>query len=142
MSSQENTATIRHIFDSFNRHDLDQAVTYVTDDFELIDFVAGLTLQGPEGLRQWFQGFLTALPDANAELTNLIDAGDWLFSEHTGRGTHTGPLISPAGEIPPTGRSIEIQVAEVYEMRDGKLARMRAYYDSATMLRQLGFMPS
>jgi limonene-1,2-epoxide hydrolase len=28
----------------------------------------------------------------------------------------------------------------VYQMKDGKLALLRAYYDVATMLRQLGLM--
>jgi steroid delta-isomerase-like uncharacterized protein len=141
MSAEEHATTIRSMFEAFNTHDLDRAMTLVTDDFELIDLAAGLTLRGPEGLRQWFQGFLRAFPDVNAELTNVLVAGDWVVTEHTGRGTHTGPLVSPAGEIPPTGRSIEVQIAEVCRMQDGKLVLLRAYYDSATMLRQLGLLP-
>jgi hypothetical protein len=29
----------------------------------------------------------------------------------------------------------------VYRLEDGKIALMRAYYDSATMIRQLGVLP-
>jgi hypothetical protein len=64
----------------------------------------------------------------------------WVASEHIGSFTNTAPLQSPAGEIPPTGRRAELQIAEVYQMKDGKLALLRAYYDVATMLRQLGVM--
>ncbi len=93
----------------------------VTEDFELVDVATGLTLHGPNGLLQWFQGFLTAFPDGRAEQPfNMIAAGDWVASEHIGRNTHTGPLKTPAGEIPPTGRRVDLQIAEVYQMKDGK----------------------
>jgi hypothetical protein len=35
-----------------------------------------------------------------------------VFAEFVGRGTHTGPLVGPAGTLPPTGRSIEFPVGE------------------------------
>ena len=43
--------------------------------------------------------------------------------------------------IPPTGRTIELHIAEIYQIRDGKIALLRAYYDGATLMRQLGVMP-
>lgn len=140
MSAEDHVAVIRTLFDAFNARDFDRCAALVSEDFELVDVAAGLTLHGPNGLLQWFQGFLTAFPDARAEPFNMIAAGDWVASEHIGRNTHTGPLQSPAGEIPPTGRRVELQIAEVYQMKDGKLALLRAYYDMATMLRQLGLM--
>lgn len=141
MQIQDHVTIVRNFFDAFNRHDLDSAVATLTPDFALEDVASGQTFHGPEGGRQWLQGFLTALPDAHAELTNALVAGDWVFTEHTGTGTHAGPLISPNGEIPPTGRSIELQIAELYQLQEDKIALMRAYYDSATLLRQLGLMP-
>jgi SnoaL-like polyketide cyclase len=62
-------------------------------------------------------------------------------SEHVGRGTHTGPFISAAGKIPPTGRPIQLRIGEIYGVRNGKIARLYAYYDSATMMRQLAVLP-
>jgi predicted ester cyclase len=105
-----------------------------------VDLASGLTFHGPTGLLQWFQGFLTAGPDARAMLLQTIVAGDWIASEHLGSFTHTGPLQSPAGEIPPTGRRAQIQIAEVYQLKGGKIALLRAYYDGATIMRQLGLM--
>ena len=41
------------------------ATSTVTENFELVDFAAGgRPFRGSEGLREWFQTFLTALPDA------------------------------------------------------------------------------
>jgi len=140
--TRDNAAVVRDLFEAFNSHNLDRAAAMVTEDFELIDFAAeGQTFRGPEGLRQWFQTFLTALPDARTELINVVAADEWVFSEHVGRGTHTGPLVGPSGELPPTGRAVELRIGEVYRIEDGKIALMRAYYDGATMMRQLGVFP-
>ena len=143
MEARDNADIVRNLFDAFNSYDLDRAATMVTEDFELVDFAAGgQTFRGPEGLREWFQTFLTALPDARTELINVVAAEEWVFSEHIGRGTHTGPLVGPSGELPPTGRAVELRIGEVYRIEeDGKIALMRAYYDGATMMRQLGLFP-
>ena len=34
-----------------------------------------------------------------------------------------------------------MRIGEVYRKEDGKIALMRAYFDSATMMRQLGVLP-
>ena len=33
-------------------------------------------------------------------------------------------------------------VAEFYQLRQGKITRLHAYYDTATMMRQLGVLPA
>ncbi len=140
--TRDNAAIVHDLFDAFNDHDLDRVAAMVTQDFELVDFTAdGQTFRGPEGCRQWLQIFLNAAPDAKVEVTNVIAAGDWVFTEHIGRGTHTGPLVGPAGTIPPTGRRIELPIGELFRVEDNKIALIHAYYDSATMMRQLGVFP-
>jgi steroid delta-isomerase-like uncharacterized protein len=141
MSTGDHATVVHSLFDAFNAGDLARATSLVTEDLELVDMAAGFTFHGPEGLLQWLQGFLTAGPDAKTEIITTIVAGDWVATEHIGRFTHTGPLLTPTGPIPPTGRRVELQFAEVYQIRDGKIALLRAYYDAATMLRQLGLIP-
>jgi hypothetical protein len=75
------------------------------------------------------------------ELINVAAADKWVLGEHIGRGTHTGPLVGSSGELSPTGRAVELRIGEVYRIEDGKIALTRAYYDSATMMRQLGVLP-
>ena len=64
-----------------------------------------------------------------------------MFAEFVGRGTHTGPLVGPAGTIPPTGRSIEFPVGEPMRLEEGRFTLVHVYYDGATLLRQLGVFP-
>jgi hypothetical protein len=78
------------------------------------------------------------LPDAHTELVNVFAEGSRVAAEHVGRGMHSGPFVTASGTIPPTGRSVELSFAELFALRDGKITRLHAYYDSATMMRQLG----
>ena len=43
----------------------------------------------------------------------------------------------PAGDLPATQRPFELKFAEVFQLRDGKIALMRAYWDINTLIRQL-----
>lgn len=141
MTPGDNAALVRSIYEAFNRRDLDRLATLVTDDFMLVDIPTGMTFHGPSGFLQWLAGFTTALPDGHVEVTNLVATEEYVATEHTGRGTHQGPLQTPAGTIPPTGRAVAVPFAEVFQLRDGRVAGLRAYWDTATMLRQLGVLP-
>ena len=144
MEPQDSAAVVRNVFDAFNDHDLDRIATMVSEDFELVDFAAdGQAFRGPEGFSQWHQIFLTAVPDATVELTNVVEAGEegWVFAEFVGRGTHRGPLVGPSGTIPPTGRKLELPIGELLRVENGKVALIHAYYDGAAIMRQLGVFP-
>jgi predicted ester cyclase len=54
-------------------------------------------------------------------------------AETTWRGKHTGPFLG----VEPTGRSIEVPVILVAELRDGLMGGERIYWDRATVLEQL-----
>lgn len=143
METYDNTAIVRDLFDAFNDRELDRLAAMVSEDFELVDFAAdGQVFRGPQGILRWLRIFLTALPDAKTELTNVVaDGENWAFTEFIGRGTHTGPLVGPAGTIPPTGRRIEFPVGELMRLEGGKFTLIHVYYDGATLTRQLGVFP-
>lgn len=142
MSVEANKALVRVVFDGFNARDLDRVAAICADDFILEDLAAGLTLHGPDGMRQWLQTWLDAAPDAHATLERIFGEAEWVATEHHGTATHTGPLLTPGGTIPPTGRRIDLWVSENYQVRDGTLTRLRIYYDGAAVLRQLGPIPA
>jgi predicted ester cyclase len=58
--------------------------------------------------------------------------------EFTGRGTHTGALVTSAGSIPATGRSVTLKLCDILEFTDGKIRRQRTYFDSGSLMAQLG----
>jgi steroid delta-isomerase-like uncharacterized protein len=138
MSIEQNLATVRSIYEGFNTRNIPQVLATVTEDFELVDMALGRTWRGVQGWGEWLQLWAMAMPDASVRLDTIVADGDLVVTEHTGGGTQTGMLDIPSGAIAPTGRRLELKYAEVFEMRGGKIKALRAYYDGAALLRQLG----
>jgi steroid delta-isomerase-like uncharacterized protein len=80
--------------------------------------------------------YTAAFPDLTFEVRHQYSAGENgpAVIEMTARGTHTGPL----GELPATGKSVEVLVCNIVESRDGQIITEREYYDALSMMRQLG----
>jgi hypothetical protein len=54
-------------------------------------------------------------------------------------GTNAGPMVSPEGEMPPTGRRVGIRMAFILRVRpNGLIEEDRTYFDEAEFLKQLG----
>ena len=51
-------------------------------------------------------------------------------------GTHTGPLAGMA----PTGRAFRCRMVALFLFEDGRINCERVYFDSGTILRQLGLL--
>lgn len=127
-------------FETVKTGDADAVLALVTDD---IDFLtAGTPLSGAEQIAGFTSGYSTAFPDMDFVIRRWIEDGDAAVAEGSFTGTHTGPMQSPMGEIPPTGRSIDLPFTTVFEARDGRLSAHRAYWDNAAFMTQLGLMPA
>jgi steroid delta-isomerase-like uncharacterized protein len=135
------TDTVRKFFQAINDNDPDAGAAQVTDDAKFTELPTGRTFQGPDGVRENFAFWLGAFPDGKVEVTNIIEGGDKVVVEYTGRGTNTGPMMTEQGEMPPTGKSVTLEFCDVLEMKGDKIAGGRSYYDTGTMMRQLGLMP-
>ena len=138
---EDSGAVMRKLFDGFNSKDYDAIEALVTDDFKLIDVASGETFHGREGARRNAEGWMNAFPDAKIELLNLVAADEWAVVEAVGRGTHSGPLKTPGGDVPPTGRPMELHFCSIIKVQEGKIVEERDYYDGMTVATQLGMMP-
>jgi steroid delta-isomerase-like uncharacterized protein len=140
MSETDAVSLLREVLDGLSAHDLDRVAAVVDERFEFVDVGGGDKAHGREEWRAFCGRFLKAFPDLHQDVTNLVAAGDSAFAEVVARGTHTGPLETADGEIPATGRTIEVPFCVVVHARGGLLVDGREYYDSATMLSQLGLL--
>ena len=138
---EDNTAIARKLYELWNRRDFDGVASLVADDGEIVLIGSGTRFRGPDGSREFSQMWADGFPDGKVTIDRTCASGDCVCLEFTGRGTHTGTLRSPAGEIPATGRSVTIQLCDVHEIRDGKIRSLHSYFDSASLLMQLGVMP-
>jgi predicted ester cyclase len=82
--------------------------------------------------------FQEAFPDGRLEIKQLLVDGSAAAVEGVFRGTHNGVLHSPAGDIGPTGKSIEFRWAAVYRVEGDQLASEHLFFDQLDFLGQLG----
>jgi len=138
--SQENLKVVNSVHDLFSKKELDEAAALVADQFQWTIVAFGMTLNGREGFNQGFMSFATAFPDSQIRHKNSVANGDQVVVEYDFVGTHTGPLGTPTGQVPPTGKAVNIPGIEVYGLQNGKVTSLRTYFDAATMMQQLGLM--
>ena len=136
MADNANLAT--SLYEAWNRRDFDTMADLAAPDSEILLIGSGEVLRGPEGARKYGTMWADAFPDGSITIDRVIPAGDTVVVEFTGRGTHTGDLATPMGVFPATGRSITLQLCDVYEFRDGKVRSQHAYMDSGSLTAQLG----
>ena len=133
MSSRD---TVQAYMEAWNSRNFDRMRDLMHPDYSYTGG-DGQEQKGPEAGMAVARMFATGFPDGRISIVNIKEAGDTVFVEFIGRGTHQGELMG----IAPTGKSINIPVCNVLEVRDGKIYREREYMDMATMMIQLGVMP-
>ncbi|MDP9343499.1 MAG: ester cyclase [Actinomycetota bacterium] len=126
-------------FDTVRGGDVDAIAAMLTDDVDF--YTPAGSVRGPQEAAALLHGFAVAMPDAGFNIRQWIEEGNSAAAEGSYTGTHTGPLAGPMGEVPATGRSVDVPFTTVFEVRDGKISAHRAYWDNATFMMQLGLMP-
>lgn len=93
-------------------------------------------MKGKGETTAWLQGWKTSFSDARITEASYLEAGDWTVARFQGRGVNDGPL----GELPATGRQLDLPMCELLRWQDGKAVEGALYYDSGTMMVQLGHL--
>jgi predicted ester cyclase len=132
---------VRLFYERFNANDFDGATALFRRDLRSYDPTVG-AMQGIEAWREYNATFKRAVPDGRLEFDSAIEEGHRVVVQGRYTGTHTGPLASPEGEIPPTGRSIELSFADFFTVEDGLVSEHRVYFDQMELLGQLGLTPA
>jgi predicted ester cyclase len=137
------TTTVLEAFEkgteTFNAHDI-EGFSNVLADNVVYHAPGGMSGEGKTACAQFFAGWFSAFPDAHVEVHGLHITGDIAVEEGTFTGTHNGVLHSPAGDIPPTGRSVAVDYIQVLRFHDGKHTSFNLMFDRLLMLEQLGLL--
>jgi len=95
----------------------------------------GVEHRGVDAVLEVVGTFTSAFPDLTIEIReHHLPSESVSIVEYTFSGTHRGELEG----IPATGRTIEVVACSVVEVRDGRIHRERDYYDTLTLMEQLG----
>lgn len=124
----------REIAECWNRRDFDGMRKLCHSEYTFTGSDGKVAAGGQEGGLQVARMWASAFPDGRLEVKQVYVQGDTAIAEMVGRGTHKGNFLGNA----PTGKSVEVVICNVIELRDGKAYREREYLDMLSILTQIG----
>ncbi len=141
LSTDEIVKLARKQVDAFNTGDWEQMRAMLASDSHYDELGTQRKIEGSEKIVELFKGWKTAFPDAVGTVTSSVASGNTAALEVTWKGTHTGPLETAEGTIPASGKSQETPAAFFLAFEGDKVKESRHYFDSMTLLKQIGAQP-
>jgi limonene-1,2-epoxide hydrolase len=121
-SSQE---TVTRFCKAWERRNLDELLGFFTDDAEYQNVPMGPGARGREAIKGVINSFLPMAQAIEFKVLRTASNGNTVLNERLD--------IFNMG-----GKKIELPVAGVFEVRDGKIALWRDYFDLAMWTKQMG----
>lgn len=118
MATSENIALVRRFIASWSTLDIDQIVEFFADD-GIYHNMPIAPVQGKAALRPFIAAFINGWSATDWDILHIIGAGDIVIAERLDR-TQVGD------------KKVDLPCCGVFELRDGKIALWRDYFDMAT----------
>jgi limonene-1,2-epoxide hydrolase len=113
--ASENEQLVRRFCEAFARRDVEEILGYFADD-AVYHNIPMAPAVGGDAIRAVLQLFVPASSSIEFDVLALAASGDLVFTERVDRFV--------MGD-----RTVELPVAGVFEVRDGKIAAWRDYFD-------------
>ena len=131
MSVEATSKTIRSYLDALlARGDFADSFT---DDITWTTVGTGPELQGRQPIRDFISWMHTQAFDAHPKVKTLVVGDGQAALEADLVGTHTGEFLG----MPATGKAVQVPYCVVYDLRDDKIAAVRAYMPMEPFAQQL-----
>ena len=138
----DNERFIRNAYHVAEIKDIPGWVACFTEDGIFIDESIRVTYRGPKELGLTVEVYAKAFPDMHRELYDVYVAGDIVVVVLALQGTHKGPLETPMGIIPATGKKMDVPCCDVFRLKNGKIQKFDCYPSGTIMFSQLGVLPN
>lgn len=125
---------VRDEIAALSRGELEAVLDYYTDDVYFEDTSTPTPCRTKAEMRDFMKVFYDAFPDLRIEIHEVFGSGSFVAAEYELLGTMRGRFLGHH----PTGKAFRIKAVSIYE-HDGTLfTKETVYYDSASLLRQIG----
>ena len=121
---------------AWNSGDLEKAYSYFGEHYVFESVASGETAKGKAALTALMDGLLQAFPDLRFENKSVFASGNKVAAEYVLSGTQKKEFHG----MPATGKSFSLRCCSILEFEGGLFTRETAYWDTATMMRQLGHL--
>lgn len=141
MNKHPYTQLAETVYERFGKNDFAGVLELTSDDWQGTIVPFGQSFAGKEGFLQFMHGFKDAFPEMVIRLDNQVIGDGQVTNEISTTAVHAGPLQTPNGVVPPTGKTVHFTVCEVWGIKEGKVASIRNYQDALGLMAQLGLLP-
>lgn len=138
MTLEANKQLCRNYFAAFLKRDTAWMQRHIAPGFVRHDPGLPFEVRGPEGVATLHDALMPAFPDMQLPLLDFVAEGEKVLVRLKVQATHTGPF----GDLAPTGRRVDIDVLDLFQIRDGVLVEHWALLDNLGMMKQLGAIPA
>ena len=138
-----NEQIVRRAYEVAEKVDIKGWVESFTSDGTFTDNSIGVTYRrpdGPTGLGKTVEVYANAFPNMHRELYRVFSIGDVVVVELALQGTHKGPLPTPMGVLPPTGKRMDAPCCDVFRLVNGKIQSFNCYPSETVIFAQLGVL--
>ena len=133
----DHAVTTRRMYDLINAGDIDGFGDLLADDFVEHEEVPGLA-PTKDGVKAFFRMYISAFPDLRMNAQDVLASGDKVVVRARATGTHQGEFMG----MPPTGKSVDVQLIDILRFSDDGLVREHwGVFDAMAMMQQLGALP-
>ena len=94
---------------------------------------------GHEGIKQWIENTRLMMPDLVMAFPEVVATPDKIVTVWTLTATQTGPMITPGGTMPATGKKISVTGMSISYLKDGKFVKEVIINNVLDMMMQMGF---
>ena len=128
-----------HVAGEFLEKDAERSLATMTEDASVMHMPTSSGGTGKTELRAYYRDmFIPSIPDTwEHTVTNRVVTDDCIVEEATVRLVHAKQMDWFLPGIPPTGKSISVDLVIFIEFRDGKMSAERIYWDQAAVLGQI-----
>ena len=138
---EDNMERMQTLDDAWNAQDVDGFARFHKPDV-VVYWPGQPPTRGTDDHRAEALAFFKTFPDQhldNRPYKVLISDGEWTCSVAHFTGTMTGPMKGPDGnEVPPTGKSFEVDFCTVARWDDEQIVEENLFYDLVTFMKQIG----
>jgi ketosteroid isomerase-like protein len=135
---QANLATMRTYFDLLFSKNMDGLLDLVDPNIEWLIVPTGDVIKGKGAFETLAKNHWAASPNRTKTLVNLFANEEFASMEYVTGGTLTGEADFGSLRLHPTGAKYELQCCFVFHFSNGKIDRVREYFDMETVKRVTG----
>ncbi|NUO52893.1 MAG: nuclear transport factor 2 family protein [Polyangiaceae bacterium] len=124
---KKNVETIKALYGALDKKDTKAFEGMLADDAVFSDMARPEDVKGKAKIKDDFGKFSKAFPDLKLETKQVIGAGKYVVVE----GSWTGTMQGQLGPLKASKKNGTIHFVDVFELKDGKVAKLTTYSNGA-----------